>query len=90
MKETNFTKNYVPYVPMALEEQGIDNYVICSDGKVLVPEQTSNRKLKICRRRAWAFYMSGTTGVRYLTREDADKTVSGVIPDSERRFFGLI
>ena len=89
MKATNFEKSQIPYVPMALEEQGINDYEVRSNGKVLIPDKTSNRKLKVCRRRTWAKYMSDVTGVRHLTREDSQKIVSGVIPESERRFFGL-
>ena len=87
MKKTIFPKRHIPYVAKALNEQGIGTYEINSGGSVLVPEKVSNKKLKICRRRAWAFYMSDLQGIRYLTREDAGKSVSGIIPEAEKRFF---
>lgn len=89
MKETQMNPEHLPWLEKALEEQGIDRYEVKENGIVLVPDSVSNRKLKVVRRRMYAFYMSETTGVRHLTREDihTGKKVSGVVIPSEEAYF---
>lgn len=92
LKETQMNPSHMPWLDKAMEEQGIDCYTVKEDGVVLVPDTVSNRRLKTIRRRMYAFYLTATTGVRHLTRDDLhgkEGNMSGVVIPSEEEYFGI-
>lgn len=85
MKNHEMSKEYLPYIAVALEENGISNYEIhrtdAEMGKVCA--NVSNRLMKKCKRRAWAEKRSRQVHMPVLTREDIPNMRNGIIPEAE-------
>lgn len=55
--------------------------------KIIISANISGRKMKKVKRCLWAKKKTEDTGIRHLTREDADSSFSGIIPESEAFYF---
>lgn len=88
MKRLDIPEYQIPYVISVFRKLNVTEYDIKQEGnKTIVEADVSNRMEQKIKRNLWAAAKTGQTGIRHLTREDVNSSLTGVIPKSESYYF---